>query len=324
MPYFDLPLEKLQEYKPERVEPIGFDLFWQESLTTAREFPTKVSLEEGDYGLRLLDTYDLTFNGYGGQPIKGWLILPKKRNSPLPCVVQYIGYGGGRSLPYDWLLYPSAGFACLVMDTRGQGSSWSMGDTPDIESEVGNPQFPGVMTRGILKPETYYYRRLYIDAVRAVDAARSCLEIDSQRIAVRGHSQGGGLAMVVAALEPTIQAALVGEPFLCHFRRATEITETAPYSEIVSFCRTHRDKVDVVFNTLSYFDGVNFAARAKVPALFSVGLMDDVCPPSTVFAAYNHYLGTKSIQVYAYNQHDGGGEHQDRINLKFLHEIWGS
>jgi cephalosporin-C deacetylase len=73
-----------------------------------------------------------------------------------------------------------------------------------------------------------------------------------------------------------------------------------------------------VFNTLSYFDGVNFATRAKSHALFSVGLMDDVCPPSTVYAAYNHYVGQKDISIYPYNKHEGGGNHHVQAKINFL------
>ena len=113
----------------------------------------------------------MTFSGYGGQPIKGWLLLPRVRSGSLPCVVEYIGYGGGRGLPLDWLLWSNAGYAHLVMDTRGQGSTWRAGDTPDLEADGGNPQIPGFMTRGILNPQTYYYRRVFTDAVRAVEAA---------------------------------------------------------------------------------------------------------------------------------------------------------
>ena len=76
--------------------------------------------------------------------------------------------------------------------------------------------------------------------------------------------------------------------------------------------------MDVVFRTLSYFDGLNFAARAKAPALFAVGLMDDICPPSTVYAAYNHYAGEKDIRVWRYNEHDGGGTFQVVDEIKFL------
>jgi cephalosporin-C deacetylase len=111
-------------------------------------------------------------------------------------------------------------------------------------------------------------------------------------------------------------------PFLCHYRRATEIQATFPYEEIAKFCVTHRDKVEQVFATLSYFDGVNLAARAKGRALFSVGLMDEICPPSTVFAAYNHYRGPKAIEVYRYNHHDGGGSHHIQAKLQFLQALW--
>jgi len=107
-------------------------------------------------------------------------------------------------------------------------------------------------------------------------------------------------------------------PFLCHYRRATQIVASHPYAEISNFCKIHRDKVETVFESLSYFDGVNFAARAKAPALFSVGLMDDICPPSTVYAAYNHYAGEKEIRAYEYNNHEGGANFQTVEKLKFL------
>ena len=84
----------------------------------------------------------------------------------------------------------------------------------------------------------------------------------------------------------------------------------------------HRDKVDEAFTTLSYHDGVNFSARAKAKALFSTSLMDEICPPSTVFAAYNHYAGPKEIMVYQFNGHEGGGEYQTVAKVKWLRGIW--
>jgi len=110
-------------------------------------------------------------------------------------------------------------------------------------------------------------------------------------------------------------------PFLCHFKRSVSLTDERPYSEISHFLKTHRDKVDIVFNTLNYFDGMNFAVRAKAPALFSEGLMDTTCPPSTVFAAYNYYAGQKEIKTYEFNLHEGGESFQDLEKLKFLKQI---
>jgi cephalosporin-C deacetylase len=322
MAYFDLSFEELQTYRPLRQEPADFDAFWQATLQQTRQFPLDVKFEPVDYGLQTLETFDLTFNGYAGQPIKGWLLLPRQRSGRLPTVVEFIGYGGGRGFPTDWLLWSSAGYAHLVMDTRGQGSAWLKGDTPDLQPDGASPHLPGFMTLGITSPTKYYYRRVFTDGVRAVEAALSHPAVDATRLAVTGGSQGGGISLAVAGLQPAVQAVMPDVPFLCHYRRATEITDGDPYQEIAHYCKIHRDQVEQVFQTLSYFDGVNFAARIKAPALFSVGLMDDICPPSTVYAAYNHLPGRKEIRVYPYNYHEGGGTYHNLEKIRFLHNLW--
>ncbi len=322
MAFFDLSLNELKTYCPDRDEPADFDSFWKSTLEEARAFPLNATFEKVDYGLVAQETFDVTFSGFGGQPVKAWLIMPTQRASKLPCVVEYIGYGGGRNFAFDWLLWSSAGYAHFIMDTRGQGSGWSKGDTPDLYAEGGNPSRPGSMTQGILDPKHYFYRRVFTDAVRAIEAARSHPDIDAMQIAVTGGSQGGGITIAAAGLVPDVVAAMPDVPFLCHYRRATEIVDTYPYQEIAEFCHVHRDKVDAVFNTLSYFDGVNFSARAKAKTLFSVGLMDQVCPPSTVYAAYNYWTGEKEIKVYPYNGHEGGQSYQTMEKLQFLKRIW--
>lgn len=322
MSFFDMPLEELERYRPASSEQPDFDEFWQRSLAETRAHPLDARFERVDFGLRAIDVFDVTFAGYAGQAIKGWFLLPKVRSGLLPCVVQYIGYGGGRGFPYDWLLWSSAGFANLVMDTRGQGSVWQNGDTPDLLESGSSPHAPGFMTLGVLDPNSYYYRRLFLDGVRAIEAARQHPAVDPDRIGVTGRSQGGGITLAMAALVPDVAVAMPDVPFLCHYSRATTISDEAPYTEIGQFCKTHRDKVQTVFKTLSYFDGVNFAARGRARALFSVGLMDEVCPPSTVFAAYNHYAGPKEIRVWEFNEHEGGGTHQALEQVAFLRGIW--
>jgi cephalosporin-C deacetylase len=322
MAFYDLPLKELQTYKPERVEPADFDAFWKNTLTEARNFPLNARFKPIDAGLKLVETYDVTFAGYGGQPVKGWLILPREHTKPLPCVVEYIGYGGGRGFVFDWLIWANVGYAHFVMDTRGQGSTWKAGDTPDLP-DGANGFYPGFMTQGILDPKTYYYRRLFTDAVRAVEAARSFSAVDPTKIAAQGGSQGGGITLAVSGLVPDLSVALPDVPFLCHYRRATEITDGYPYYEINQYLHTHRDQIEKVFNTLSYFDGVNFATRANATALFSVGLMDTICPPSTVYAAFNHYHGKKEIRYYTYNNHEGGDSFQRAEQIKLLRDVWG-
>jgi len=115
--------------------------------------------------------------------------LPAASTEPLPAVVQFQGYGGGRGLAHESILWAAAGYAHLVVDTRGQGSGWSTGDTAD---PVGSPPaHPGFMTQGILDPHGYYYRRVFVDAVRAVDAVSAHEAVDRSRIAVTGAVRRG-------------------------------------------------------------------------------------------------------------------------------------
>src|SRR6476469_43883 len=133
MALFDLPLDQLESYRPARAEPADFDAFWAETLAEARAAPLEATFSLVDFGLRTVETYDVRFSGYGGQRIAGWLLRPRGATRPRPVVVEYIGYGGGRGFPTDWLLWSAAGYAHLVMDTRGQGSNWRRGDTLDLE-----------------------------------------------------------------------------------------------------------------------------------------------------------------------------------------------
>ena len=317
MPLFDLPLEQLKTYCPEVLEPSDFDAFWQQTLAATRVHALNIELMAVASPFQTVESFDLTFSGYNGQRIKAWLTLPKIRAEKIAGVVEFVDYGGGRGEAHDALFYASAGYAHIVMDTRGQGSVWSKGSTPDIDDNAGNGHIPGFMTKGITHQDRYYYRRVFTDAVRAIETAKQLSMIDPTRIAVTGGSQGGGIAIAAAALEPVLALA-PDVPFLCHYRRATEIVATNPYAEITQYLKMHRDQLEQVFTTLSYFDGINFAKRTSSPALYSVGLMDEICPPSTVYAAYNHHAGQKEIRVYPYNNHEGGQSLQGLEKLRFF------
>jgi cephalosporin-C deacetylase len=309
VPRFDLTPDELQNYFPAVAEPDDFDEFWRRTLAAARGVRAEVEARPVATALRTVDVWDITFPGFAGDPVKAWYLRPAGRDEPLPVVVEYLGYGGGRGLPVDRLAWSAAGYGHLVMDTRGQGSVWgSGGDTPDPHGS--GPAVPGVMTRGIDDPVDHYYRRLFTDAVRAVDAARTLPGADADRIAVTGGSQGGGISLAVSGLVRDLVAVMPDVPFLCHFERAVGLTDRDPYAEIVRYLAVHRGAEERVFRTLSYLDGVNFARRAHAPALFSTALMDMTCPPSTVYAAFHAYAGPREIDVYPHNDHEGGQSYQ--------------
>ena len=324
---FDLDLAELRTYRPEVAEPADFDAFWRDTIAEARRHDQKPSVEKVNNTLTLIDTYDVTFAGFAGTPVKAWLHVPAGVTGPLPTVVQYHGYSGGRCFPHGWNQWAQAGWAHLTMDTRGQG--WAGGGpnpTPDMVIDAGQPHVPGFMTAGITDPHTYYYRRVFTDALRLLDAAVESPFVDPSKIIVTGGSQGGGISLAAAGLATMSGITLAGVApdvaFLCHFRRAVELTASLPYGEITQYLAGWRDQEDATYRTLSYFDGVNFSRRAQAPALFSVALMDEVCPPSTVFAAYNAYGDgvSKAINVYPHNGHEGGGSYQIDAQLDWFAE----
>jgi len=328
MGLFDLPLDQLERYAPEVREPADFDAFWRASLATADGSPVILGMERAEpTGLELFDTWDVTFSGFGGDPVRAWYTRPAGTDAALPAVVEYLGYGRGRGLPHERLAWPAAGYAHLLMDSRGQGDQYGTGgDTPDPRAVAAGG--PGPVTRGILDPEQYYYRRLITDAARAVAAVRALPGVDPARVVAAGNSQGGGLALAAAGLVPDLAAVLTSAPFLCHIQRAIDMTDAAPYGEIVTYLSIHRDAEEAARRTLSYVDAVNFARRALAPVHFGTGLRDNVCPPSTVFAAYNHYGAAngrperpeRSIHVYPFNHHEGGDAVHTRKQLLWLRD----
>ncbi|WP_049580308.1 acetylxylan esterase [Streptomyces sp. SBT349] len=317
MPLTDMPLDALRDYRPGVPEPEDFDGFWARTLAAARA-AGGTSAEYRlvpDSRLATVEVFDVRFPGWGGQPIAAWLLLPRGAEGPLPAVVTYQGYSGGRGLCTENLLWSAAGYAHLIVDSRGQGH-----DTPDPDPVPTAQWVGGFMTRGIDSPENFYYRRLMTDCVRAVDAIRAHPAVDADRVIVQGGSQGGGLALAAAGLAgDAVAAALADVPFLSHYRRGAEVASDGPYRELVTYLGSHR-RVDPagVFATLNYFDAQHFAARATAPAHLSVGLMDPVCPPSTVYAAYHRYAGEKDMTIWQFGDHGGGRGSQPVKHLNWL------
>lgn len=321
MPFPDLIHPELAAYASTLHMPEDFQAFWSATIAEARSAAGEVLIQPAATTVKAVEVFDVTFPGFGGHPIKGWLMLPRQRTGQLPLVVEYVGYGGGRGLPHERLHWAASGFAFFKMDTRGQGSVWSVGDTPD---PVGaGASFPGFMTRGILDKSDYYYRRVLTDGVRAIDAMLKQDIFDPTRIGVCGGSQGGGIALAVGGLDSRVAAIMPDVPFLCDFPRALRIAAQNPYLEIQRYLAQHRDHKARVMETLAYFDGVNFARLANSPAHFSVALMDDVCPPSTVYGTFNAYAGPKSIVDYEFNNHEGGQAFQEARQMSWLSNLFG-
>lgn len=307
MAFFDLPLAELQHYQPPHTRRNDFETFWQETLAQSTGQPLDIHQEPLDLPYRGAQLTRLSYAGWNGATIVGTYAIPAGVG-PFPALAMYHGYSSSRPDPFDLLSWTSQGYAVLAVDVRGQS-----GESTDASSYPGG-HAPGYLTLGMHDPAYYYYRGVYIDALRAVAVLAAMPEVDAARVGITGGSQGGALTLATAALSTMyprlkdsgvqVRAAVAEIPFLCHFERAATLVDSEPYQEIARYCR--RSGVDAarVFATLSYFDCMNLAGFIAAPTLVTAGLMDMVCPPSTIFAAYNAIQAPKYMVVAPFGEHD--------------------
>jgi len=321
MPWFDQPLDQLRDYRTNTVEPPELDRWWQLRLEAARAAarPPVLTRYEADI-YAPVEVYDAEFSGAGGDRIRAWYLRPAGADGHTPVVVKFIGYGGGRGLPAEHALLPALGYALFVMDSRGQGGLSTAGATGDYPGDpAAGPENARVMTRGIARPESYYYTRLFTDAVLAVEAASELT--GAPRVAVTGVSQGGGLALATAALVPQVVAVCHADvPFLCDIQRGITLSPDYPYTEVPEFLARHVELIPAALDTLRYVDCALLARRITARCLLSVGLMDTICPPSTVFAAYNEITAGKDISVHPFTGHAVPATHVER-QLRHLRDF---
>ena len=291
MPYSDLPIDELRTYRPNLAVPADLDAFWDETLRETRSHATPATFTPIDSGLDghpVLRRHVRRVRRVTG----AWLAAPSGRRDGAAArgrrVHRLWRRPGTRRISASAGRPPGSPISSWIRAARVR-PGWSA-TRPDPDGSAA-PAHPGFMTRGILDPRTYYYRRVIADAVRAVEAVREHPAVDASRIAVTGGSQGGGMSIAVGGLVDDLAAVMPDVPFLCDLPRALGLADSDPYAEIARYLRVHRDGVEAALETLSYFDGAILGRRATAPALFSVGLMDTVCPPSTVYAAYNCVRG---------------------------------
>ena len=171
---YDLPLEQLKNYKPELTKQPDFDQFWSNSLKELSEIPVKYSLEPYDYPVKGVKVYTLNFLGYNNANIQGFFAVPDKEG-PHPGLMLYHGYNwamnGNIVDTVNWALHGYAAFQMLVRGQQGQSSD-------NVASSTGGVS--GWMTKGILDPKEYYYRAVYLDAVRALEVLAAIENVDSK------------------------------------------------------------------------------------------------------------------------------------------------
>jgi cephalosporin-C deacetylase len=312
MPLIDMSLDELYEYRGRNPRPADFEDYWESALAEMRAIDSRVELTPHSLKSEAAECFHLTFDGVGGARVHAKYLRPKNAPEPHPAVLLFHGYSGSSGDWADKLSWVSQGYTVAALDCRGQG-----GLSEDAGSVRGNTH-KGHIIRGLDdEPDKLLFRQIYLDTAQLARVVMEFPEVDADRVGATGGSQGGGLTLACAALEPRIKKAAPVFPFLCDYKRVWEMDLAAgAYEELRTYFRLFdplHERENEVFSKLGYIDNQHLAPRIEAEVMMAVGLMDTICPPSTQFAAYNRIRSSKSLLIYPDFGHENLPGCSDRI-----------
>jgi cephalosporin-C deacetylase len=304
MPVFEISLDELRTYAGRNPRPADFDEYWDTALEEMRALDPEVELTPHELKCSFAECFDLCFTGVGGARVHAKYLRPKGAAERHPAVLMFHGYSGNSGEWTDKLGYVGQGFSVAALDCRGQG-----GESEDPGGVKGNT-LRGHIVRGLAdEPEKLLFRQIYLDCAQLARIVMDMPEVDADRVGCTGGSQGGGLTLACAALEPRIARAAPLCPFLSDYQRVWEMDlAQGAYEELKAYFRLfdpRHEREKEIFTKLGYIDVQHLAPRIRAQTLMAVGLMDMICPPSTQFAAYNKISSGKQVLLYPDFAHEG-------------------
>ena len=307
---FDLSLEQLKTYEGTNPRPADFDAYWDRATAEMHAVDPDVELRPAAFSVPFAECFDMYFTGVGGARVYAKLLRPRGPASPHPAVLQFHGYSGSGGDWTDKLGYAAMGFTVAALDCRGQG-----GRSEDAGGVKGNT-LHGHIIRGLDDgPDKLLFRQIFLDTAELARIVMAMADVDPARVGAMGSSQGGGLTLACAALEPGIARAAPVYPFLSDYKRVWKIDQdTGAYVELKDYFRRfdpRHEREDDVWTRLGYVDVQYLAPRIKAQVMLAVGLRDTICPPSTQFAAYNRITSPKSLVLYPDFGHENLPGHSD-------------
>jgi cephalosporin-C deacetylase len=311
MPLVDMPLEQLLQFEGRNPRPADHEAYWARALAEMRAVDPQVALVPAPFQVPGAECFDLYFTGVRGARVHAKYLRPAQSDGPHPAVVQFHGYSGSAGDWHDKLAFVAMGYPIAALDCRGQG-----GTSEDTGGVKGNT-YRGHIIRGLDDcPDNLLFRHIYLDTAQLAGIVMDFPEVDAARVAAMGGSQGGGLTLACASLEPRIAKAVPVFPFLCDYQRVWEMDlAVGAYEELKTYFKQFdpcHEREEEIFTKLGYIDCQHLADRIEAEVLMAVGMMDTICPPSTQYAAYNKIRSRKSTVIYPDFGHEGLPGFQDK------------
>lgn len=286
-------------YAPGQLQPVtelpaDFHDYWAKVLEEARKAPlnpTMTLLPE-----RCTETdnvYQVSFQtkAWGGR-FYGILSLPKKEGK-YPALLRVPGAG---VRPYTGDTYTAPG-KVITLEVGIHGIPVTM--QPSVYDALAAGALNNYWIFGRDNRDASYYNRVVVGALRAVDFLCSLPQYNGKALGVTGSSQGGALSVITAALDPRVTFLAAVHPALCDHEAFLQ-KRACGWPHYFYYYGAPDAKT---LETVRYYDTGNFARLLGVPGWFSWGYNDEVCPPTSMYAAYNVVTAPKELHLYLETGH---------------------
>ena len=269
-----------EHMKPAAIMPEDFDEFWAAGRKRIDAIPMDLQLTPlPEYSNAQQESFKISLANIDNTRIYGYLSVPKGRKGPFPAIVSVPGVGVGEPSGPN-REYAAAGSLSLYMGVHTHDLGLPREEYDKLRagplaaySHIGAPDL-----------EEFFFRRAILGIDRAVRYVTSRPDWDGKHLVYHGTSQGGGMGLILAGLNPSFTAAAVNVPSLCEYNaqrlgrgsNGVQLLVHAPEAQKGQYAKM-----------ADYFDAVNFARKIRCPVIMSVGYFDTSCPPWTVYPAYN-------------------------------------
>ncbi len=289
----------------------GFDDFWDGLDRDLAGVSMNLSLEaDSFYSQPEWAVYRMAYNSTDGHRLFAWLSVPLQREGAnIPALVRMPDYASVHDI-----IYTSLRQSAVVMNPTHRGQRNSDG--------LFQAGYPGLLTEAIDQPKLYIMRRVFGDALRAVDALLGQNEITLGPVALTGSGLGGALALAAAARRPIVEAVAADTPLALGHPSATEGNPPYPLAELVDYLRLHPDRSQAVVTATAPLDPQKIAPKVNVPVLLSLGRRDRGQCPIAIGEELAGLLPKCDLRVYD-GASEGGGHEHGQVRDAWLRERLG-
>jgi cephalosporin-C deacetylase len=311
-----------ERIQPKQADPADFDAFWKANLEQLARIPLEAKLTLMPEACTPdVNVYHVSFRTVGGSAqvparIYGIYCEPVAEGK-YPALLSVPGagvrgYSGNREF---------AARGALTLDIGIHGIPVNL--PAEVYEQLRIGALDGYNVYNLDDRQSYYYRRVYLSCVRALDFLVSRPNYDGQNLAVNGGSQGGQLSIVTAALDPRVKALAARYPAYCDVTGYLH-GRAGGWPHMMRPDRSgapSRHATEAKIATTSYYDAVNFAKRLSVPGHYVWGYNDETCPPTSMYAAYNQITAPKQLVLSLEMGHTPIPEVSPLVNARLAEQL---